>query len=94
LFDVGASPSLTEAQKARVTRRAGPLLREVAEDERSQSRNRELALERLVASLRAALQVPRRRRATKPTAASNEERLRDKRHRSRLKRDRADRGEG
>ena len=94
LFDVGASPSLTEAQKARVTRRAGPLLRAVAEDERSQSRNRELALERLVASLRAALQVPRRRRATKPTAASNEERLRDKRHRSRLKRDRADRGEG
>jgi ribosome-associated protein len=90
---VAVSPSLTEAQKARVLRRAGPVLRAVAEDERSQSRNRELALERLVSALRAALRVQRTRRPTKPPAAAAEERLRDKRHRSRLKRERADRGE-
>ena len=93
LFDVGASPSLTEAQKARVIRRAGPVLRAVAEDERSQSRNRELALERVVSALRAALRVQRPRRPTKPSAAAVEERLRDKRHRGRLKRERSDRGE-
>ena len=93
LFDVAASPSLTDAQKARVIRRAGQVLRAVAEDERSQSRNRVLALERLVDSLRAAQRVQRPRRPTKPSAAAVEERLRDKRHRGRLKRERSDRGE-
>jgi ribosome-associated protein len=76
-----------------VVKRAGPVLRAVAEDERSQSRNRELALERLVAALRTALRVQRPRRPTKPSAAAVEKRLRDKRHRSRIKSDRADRGE-
>jgi ribosome-associated protein len=93
LFDVAASPSLTDAQKARVIGRAGPVLRAVAEDKRSQSRNRELALERLVTALQAALRVRRSRRATQPSAAAVEERLRGKRHRSRLKRERADRGD-
>ncbi len=85
VFDVEASSALTEAQKRRVVARAGPVLRAVAQDERSQSRNRELAVERLVEKLRAALAVPRRRRPTKPTAASRERRLREKRRRSDVK---------
>ena len=85
-FDVEASTALTPTQKARVTRRAGPMLRAVAQDERSQWRNRELAVERLVDSLREALRVERRRRATTPTPASRERRLEQKRRRGELKR--------
>ena len=85
VFDVEASEALTDAQKARVTQRAGTVLRAVAQDERSQARNRELALERLVAALQEALKVPRKRRATKPTAASRERRLEQKRRRSETK---------
>jgi ribosome-associated protein len=85
VFDVEASSALTEAQKRRVVARAGPVLRAVAQDERSQSRNRALALERLVAKLRAALAVPRKRRPTAPTAAARQRRLREKRRRSDLK---------
>jgi ribosome-associated protein len=84
-FDVEASSGLSEAQKARVLRRAGPVIRVVAQDERSQARNRELAVERLVASLREALKVERRRRPTKPTAASRERRLDEKRRRGQVK---------
>ena len=91
LFDVERSETLTDAQKRRVVARAGPTLRAVAQDERSQSRNRELALERLVAQLREALRVPRRRRPTKPSQASVERRLDEKRRRSQLKRQRAGR---
>ena len=91
LFDVERSEALTEAQKRRVVARAGPTLRAVAQDERSQLRNRELALERLVAQLREALRVPRRRRPTKPSQASVERRLEEKRRRARLKRSRAGR---
>jgi ribosome-associated protein len=85
VLDVEASSALTDAQKRRVVARAGPTLRAVAQDERSQSRNRELATERLVEKLRAALAVPRRRVATKPTAAARERRLEGKRRRSRTK---------
>lgn len=88
VFDVEASAALTPVQKARVRRRAGTVIRAVAQDERSQSRNRELAIERLVASLRDALRVERRRRPTKPTAASRERRLQQKRRRSELKQQR------
>jgi ribosome-associated protein len=84
-FDVEASTGLTDAQKARVLRRAGPVLRAVAQDERSQARNRELAVERLVASLREALKVERRRRPTRPTAASRERRIEQKRRRGETK---------
>jgi len=80
VFDVIASPSLSEAQRRRVLARAGPRLTAVAQDERSQARNRELALERLAERLRGALVVPRPRRATRPTAASRARRLQDKRH--------------
>ena len=85
-FDVEASTALSEAQKRRVVGKAGPVLRAIAQDERSQWRNRELATERLVEALREALRVPRRRRPTKPTKASRERRLEQKRRRSNTKR--------
>ena len=88
IFDVEASTALTEAQKRRVLAKAGPVLRSVAQDERSQWRNRELATERLVDQLREALKVPRRRRPTKPSKAAVERRLEQKRRRSDLKRKR------
>jgi len=86
LFDVEASPSLTEAQKQRVIGRVGPVVKAVAEDERSQLRNRELALERLVAHLRDALRVRRPRRPTRPHREAVEERLAAKRRRGQVKR--------
>jgi ribosome-associated protein len=86
VFDVEASAALTATQKRRVTGRLGPVLRAIAQDERSQRRNRELALERLVEQLRRGLRVERRRVATKPTAASRERRLEEKRRRSTVKR--------
>jgi len=89
LFDVGASESLTGRQKQRVRAKVGAVVRAVAQDERSQARNRELALERLVARLRDALRVERRRVATRPTKASVERRLEAKRRRSAIKRRRA-----
>jgi ribosome-associated protein len=85
IFDVQASAALSEAQKRRVIARAGPVLRAVAQDERSQWRNRELAIERVVDALRAALRVERRRRPTKPTKASKRRRLEDKRRRAQTK---------
>jgi ribosome-associated protein len=85
LFDVEASTALTDAQKRRVITKAGPVLRAVAQDERSQLRNRELAVERLVEKLRAALAVPRKRVATAPTKAARERRLEGKRRRARTK---------
>jgi ribosome-associated protein len=89
-FDVEASASLSDAQKRRVVARAGPVIRAVAQDERSQWRNRELATERLVESLREALRVPRPRRPTKPSKASVERRLEKKRRRAQTKRLRKD----
>ena len=86
IFDVEASGALSPVQKRRVVARAGPVLRAVAQDERSQLRNRELAVERLVAALREALRVPRRRVATKPSAASKQRRLDAKKRRSQVKR--------
>ena len=85
-FDVEASQSLTPIQKRRVLAKAGPVIRAIAQDERSQYRNRQLAVERVVEQLRAALRVERRRRATKPSAQAVERRLEDKRRRSRTKR--------
>ena len=89
VFVVETSASLSEAQKRRVLARAGPVLRAVAQDERSQARNRELALERLVAKLADALRVERRRVPTAPTKASRERRLDAKRRRAAVKRTRA-----
>ena len=86
VFDVEASSALTEAQKRRVLAKAGPVLRAVAQDERSQWRNRELALERLADSLRAALKVRRKRKPTKPSKTAVERRLETKRRRAATKR--------
>jgi ribosome-associated protein len=88
VFDVASSRALSEEQKRRVMARAGPRLTAVAQDARSQARNRELALERLRSRLSVALAVPRTRRATKPTRASGERRLESKRRRAQLKRGR------
>jgi ribosome-associated protein len=86
VFDVEASAALSDVQKRRVTTKAGPVLRAIAQDERSQLRNRELAVERLVAQLREALRVPRARKATKPSKAAREKRLAAKKRRSDAKR--------
>jgi ribosome-associated protein len=86
VFDVLGSTALSETQKRRVVARAGPVLRAVAQDERSQLRNRELAVERVVGVLRDALRVERPRVATKPTPASRERRLEEKRRRGVTKR--------
>jgi ribosome-associated protein len=87
VFDVEASAALSEAQKRRVVARVGgPVLRAVAQDERSRLRNRELALQRLVEQLRTALRVDRRRVPTKPTPAARERRLDEKRRRAETKR--------
>jgi ribosome-associated protein len=86
VFDVEASASLTDRQKQRVFRKAGATLRAIAQDERSQARNRELAIERVADALREALHVERRRRPTKPSKAAIERRLEQKRRRSQTKR--------
>ena len=85
IFDVEDSGALSDAQRARLLARAGSRVVAVAQDERSQARNRELALERLAARLRDALAVPRRRRATRPTLASRASRLEQKRRAGRRK---------
>jgi ribosome-associated protein len=86
VFEVEASSALTDGQKRRVLAKTGPVLRAVAQDERSQLRNKELATERLVAMLREALHVERKRVPTKPTKAAKERRLDDKRRRGEVKR--------
>jgi ribosome-associated protein len=85
VFDVNASKVLSEEQKRRITARCGPRVTAVAQDARGQARNRELALERLQNRLATALHVPRSRRATKPTKASRERRLEQKRRSSERK---------
>jgi ribosome-associated protein len=87
-FDVLASTSLSEAQRERLLERAGARIATVAQDDRSQARNRELALARLSERLAQALVVPKHRRATRPTAASRERRLAAKRRATERKRDR------
>jgi ribosome-associated protein len=86
VFDVAASQALTEEQRQRICSRLGPVVRAVAQDTRSQSRNRELALERMRSRLEGALTVQRPRRATKPTGASRRRRAESKRRRGELKR--------
>ena len=85
VFDVKASRSLSDEQKRRIMARCGPRVTAVAQDARGQARNRELALERLRERLGNALHVPRARRPTKPTRASRERRLEQKRRRSERK---------
>jgi ribosome-associated protein len=86
LFDVEGSDALTAAERRRVLEKLGPVVRAIAQDERSQLRNRELATDRILEQLREATRVRRQRRATKPSAASRERRLESKRRQSRTKR--------
>jgi ribosome-associated protein len=88
VFDVGASVTLTEEQKRRITGRLGPRVVAVAQDARSQARNRDLALERLAHRLGAALAPVRPRHPTRPTAASERRRQEAKRRQADRKRDR------
>ena len=85
LFDVEESEALSVAEKKRVLAKLGPVVRAAAQDERSQLRNRELATDRVIEQLREATKVQRKRRPTKPTAASRERRLDEKKRRGRTK---------
>jgi ribosome-associated protein len=86
VFDVAGSPTLTPWQRSRLLERLGPEVRVVASDERSQTRNRALAQERLAQRLREALHVETPRRPTRPTRSSQRRRVESKRHRSEIKR--------
>jgi ribosome-associated protein len=86
VFEVASSRSLSDDERRRIAARYGPVVRAVAQDTRSQARNRELALERLRSRLEAALIVPRKRRATKPSAGARRRRVESKRRRGELKR--------
>ncbi len=87
-FEVAASQSLSEEQKRRITARTGPVVRAVAQETRSQARNREMALQRLEERLRRALAVRRPRQKTKPSKGAVERRLQAKRRQSERKQDR------
>jgi ribosome-associated protein len=86
LFDVEASAGLSDAERRRVLERLGPVVRAVAQDERSQVRNRELATRRILDQVTEAAKPRRKRRPTSPTVSSREQRLEGKRRRSGVKR--------
>jgi ribosome-associated protein len=88
VFVVEDSLTLDQSQKMRIVRKLGPVVTAVSQDARSQTRNRNLALERLESKLAGALAVPRRRRATRPSRAAKQKRLESKRRQSRKKQDR------
>jgi ribosome-associated protein len=85
IFDVEASEALSEAERKRIVERLGSVVRAIAQDERSQLRNRELAAERVLEQVRKAARPKRKRTATAPTKASRERRLEDKRQRGETK---------
>lgn len=87
-FDIATSSAFNESERRRVIAKLGETVRVVADDERSQLRNRTLAEQRLADKLRAALHVQRRRRATKPTRGSQRRRLKAKSERSEVKQQR------
>jgi ribosome-associated protein len=88
VFDVAASEALSEEQRDLLRRRLGDRVTAVAQDARSQARNRELALERLREKLTTGLRRPKPRRPTKPSRAARERRLEEKRRTSQRKRER------
>lgn len=88
VFDVEASRTLDDGQRSRLRQRLGPVITAVAQDARGQSRNRELALQRLAAKIAAGLWVQRKRRATRPSRASRQRRLDQKRRTGEKKRTR------
>jgi ribosome-associated protein len=90
IFDVEGSTALTEAERKRVLEKLGPVVRAIAQDERSQLRNRELATDRILEQLREATKVRRKRKPTKPSKASTERRIEEKKRRGQTKRLRRD----
>jgi ribosome-associated protein len=84
-FDAAASPSLDDAQRRRIVAELGPVVTAAAGDSRSQTRNRQVALERLATKLADALHVDAPRRPTRPTRASKSQRLDSKRRAGRQK---------
>jgi ribosome-associated protein len=88
VWDVAGSPSVGPRQRARLIERFGTSVRVVASDERSQARNRALALERLKVRLADALHIAPHRRPTRPTRGSTERRLDAKHQQSERKRQR------
>jgi ribosome-associated protein len=85
VFDVEASSALSDEQRELLRQRLGDRVTAVAQDSRSQARNRELALERLRDKLATGLRRPKPRRPTKPSRAARERRLEQKRQRSQRK---------
>jgi ribosome-associated protein len=85
VWDVWSSEALSDDQKRRITARLGPRVVAVAQDTRSQARNREIALERLQSRIQNALRVRKPRRATKPSKAATEKRLKAKRRQAERK---------
>ena len=85
VFDVAASRTLSGEQRELLHRRIGDRVTAVAQDARSQARNRELALERLREKLIAGLRRPKPRRPTRPSRAARERRLEQKRRTSQRK---------
>ena len=88
VFDVEASPTLSDDQRERLLDKLGGQVAAVAQDARSQARNRELAAERLAEKVAAALARPKKRRKTRPSRAAKQKRLEDKRRRSQRKAER------
>ena len=88
VFEIEASGALTAEQKARLAHRYGRRVTAVAQDARSQARNRELALERLAERIRKGLQRRRPRQATRPGRSARERRLAEKRQRGQRKQER------
>jgi ribosome-associated protein len=87
-FDIASSTSLPEWARSRLLERLGPRVSSIAQDERSQLRNREIARSRLAQRLRSALERPPPRRPTRPGPAARERRLDSKRRRSQRKQER------
>lgn len=90
-FDAAGSPSLPDWARERIVERLGPVVTVTASDERSQARNRTLALDRLAARLARALEVAPPRKPTRPTVASQRRRLEEKRRQGERKRERRSR---
>ena len=85
-FDVAGSPSLGPRQRSRLLEKLGPEVRVVADDERSQARNRQLAVTRFAERMAAALHIDKPRRPTRPSKGAKERRLSAKRQQSERKR--------
>ena len=85
VFDAASSSSLSDSQRSRLREKLGDRVTAVAQDARSQARNRELALERLQSKLSEGIRRPKRRRPTRPGRRAKERRLEQKRQRSQRK---------